>query len=547
MMYVLSGIVDGHRVSFSLTAGRHRVGRGSWNDIQLANPTVSREHAELVVSGSCIEVRDLSSRNGTWLRDQRITEIAGVNPGERIRFGSVELSVLQESHSESGLTPQTLNLTSPDAIRAQEFLDWSDIQSGLTRAPNIDPGLFRAVTEAGQLLALSHSSRDIFDRLLNLVSRVINARRVFLILVDAPDATPVILASHPSAESGVGRLMLSRTILATVLDERRVLLLNDAQKDTQFRDHKSFIQMDIQSAIVAPLFSNESVIGLLYADNDDPRAQYDANQVGAFTLLANLIATKITNVQLMDAQREKERMQQEVALASRVQLSLLSFASPKIPGYGIHARQIPCYEVAGDLYDFTRLDDGRTAIAIGDVTGKGMGAALLMADVIASLRVLYEHLQSPADLMMRLHKHLLRCSDETHYVTLFLGILDPGSHRLEFVNAGHPPPLMFCGSGEPRRLEATGLPAGLLRDLTTYRSGHVDLPAGCLLCLYSDGISEAGAGDDLYGEQRLIGSLGRHPGLPLDDVADSVLGDLESYLGDRQRDDDVTLLLLRRD
>ena len=167
MMYVLSGTVDGRRVSFPLPAGRHRVGRGSWNDIQLANPTVSREHAELVVAGNCVQVRDLSSRNGTWFRDCRLTDVADVHPGEKIRFGSLELSILQESPSDPGVTPQTLNLTSPDSIRAQECLDWSDIQSGLTRAPNIDPGLFRAVTEAGQLLAFSHSSREVFDRLLH--------------------------------------------------------------------------------------------------------------------------------------------------------------------------------------------------------------------------------------------------------------------------------------------------------------------------------------------------------------------------------------------
>ena len=91
------------------------------------------------------------------------------------------------------------------------------------------------------------------------------------------------------------------------------------------------------------------------------------------------------------------------------------------------------------------------------------------------------------------------------------------------------------------------MPAGLLREITTYQSQHVDLPAGCVLCLYSDGISEAGAGDDLYGERRLVGSVGSRSSLPLDEMVDGVLGDLENYLGDRQRDDDVTLLVLRRE
>jgi sigma-B regulation protein RsbU (phosphoserine phosphatase) len=366
------------------------------------------------------------------------------------------------------------------------------------------------------------------------------------LLTDTPDGSPVIRAARPEGQPASEQLILSHTIVATVLHDRQALLLNDVQSDPRFAAQQSIIAQNLRSAMVAPLFDNQQVIGLLYADSDDPRAFYDRDQLRAFTLLANLIAVKITNARLLESQREKERMEQEVAAAANVQQALLRGTLPQIPGYELAVRQVPCFEVGGDLYDVTPLEDGRIALVVGDVTGKGMGAALLMSNVLAGLRVLYQENALPSVLASRLDRQLLRSSDETHYVTLFLGLLDPQTHVLEYVNAGHNPPLLFSEGDRADTLDATGVPLGLLAG-SHFSMGRVVLPPGGLLCVFSDGIPEAMVGEDLYGDERLIEGLCSRRTLPLAQIVQGTFDDLAAFVGEEQRlSDDVTLLLLRR-
>jgi sigma-B regulation protein RsbU (phosphoserine phosphatase) len=355
----------------------------------------------------------------------------------------------------------------------------------------------------------------------------------------------VIRAARPAGRRSSEQLILSQTILGTVLHDQQALLLNDVQSDPRFGAHQSVILQNLRSAMVAPLFDNQQVIGLLYADSDDPKIRYDRDQLRAFTLLANLIAVKITNARLLEAQREKERMEQEVAAATRVQETLLAGDLPKVAGYEIAARQLPCFEVAGDLYDVTPLDDGRIAFVVGDVTGKGMGAALLMSNVLAGLRVLYQQRIAPADLAERIHRQLLRSSEDTRFVTLFCGLLDPETHVLEFVNAGHNPPFLLCAGDELQTLEATGMPLGLLPQ-ATYEAGRIEMPPGALLCVFSDGIPEAMVGEEFYGEERFLDTLRACRTKGIEELLDGALDDLTRFLGEEPPGDDVTLLLLRR-
>jgi serine phosphatase RsbU (regulator of sigma subunit) len=194
---------------------------------------------------------------------------------------------------------------------------------------------------------------------------------------------------------------------------------------------------------------------------------------------------------------------------------------------------------------------------VGDVTGKGMSAALLMSTTLAALRVLYQE-QLPLDvLVQRVHEHLIRSSDETHFVTLFIGVLDPRAHVLTYVNAGHVPPVVIepgggapagasAPSAGPHQLPATGPPLGLIPDVS-FSTGTVEIRPGALLCVCSDGIPEATVGEDFYEEARLHALLRQHAGAPLETIAEEVIHDVRSFLGDSPLSDDVTLLLLRRE
>jgi sigma-B regulation protein RsbU (phosphoserine phosphatase) len=228
-----------------------------------------------------------------------------------------------------------------------------------------------------------------------------------------------------------------------------------------------------------------------------------------------------------------------------VQRNLLPARLPQVDGYEFAARQIPCGEVAGDLYDAITLPDGRLAVAVGDVSGKGLGAALLMAGTIAGLRILLQEQLHLAACVERLHRQILQSSEATRFVTLFLGLLDPASGRLEYVNAGHNPPWLLAPGSAPATLDATGLPLGLIPG-ATYTTASVTLPPGGLLCVYSDGISEAASGDELYGDERLLTSVQRRATEPASDQLEGILADLRAFLGSGCADDDMTLLLVRR-
>lgn len=551
-MYLLSGTIGGRVVKLHLKRGLQRMGRGSRNDIDLNDHSVSREHAEIVVAGDRVELRDLGSSNGTYVNQRSVTDSVEVRPGDMIRFGSLELTLLSEGISVTpapstvpGAHTEMISLREQTQVSMQDSLSLEEARGGRSAPTGVDQTLLRVVSEAGQILVVPHPLGETFDLVLGLVERAIPARRILLLLTDTPDGSLAIRAARPSTELAGEELMLSRTVVETVLHDQATLLLNDAQSDPRFQSQESVILQNLRAAMVAPLFDNAQVIGLLYADGDDPRIHYDRNQLRAFTLLANLIAVKITNTRLLEAQREKERMEQEAAEAAQVQQQLLSTELPSIPGYEIIARQIPCFEVAGDLYEVTELEDGRVAIVVGDVTGKGMGAALLMSNVIAALRVLYQELPELSTLAERLHRQLLRSSDEIHFVTLFLGLLDPQTHRLEYINAGHNAPFLMCGDDEPETLPATGMPMGLLPG-ATYETRFVDLPAGSLLCVFSDGIPEAMVGEEFYGEDRFLQSAKERYHQPLDEIADGALQDVQDFLGDHRLEDDVTLVLLRR-
>ena len=516
MICVLIGIAGGRSVRLPIEPGDHVLGRGSSSDLCLDDASVSRRHAMLRREGDEIRVRDAGSSNGTWLNGARVSDWARLRPGDRVRFGKVD-AVLWTGESAAdaplasplSMTHGTIpfSLSEPDEVLADSRLDLASAQ-GEFAAATVDQKLFRAVTEAGRLLVVPRPLAETFQMVLEMVEAVIPARRILLLLTDTPDGSPTVRAARPAGDAAAEKLVLSRTLVATVLRDRESLLLNDLCRDPRFGEQQSIVRQSVCSALVAPLFDNSRVIGLLYADTADPRVHYDRDQLRAFTLLANLIAVQITTARLLESEREKERMAQEVAAATEVQRNLLPARLPQVDGYEFAARQIPCCEVAGDLYDALTLPGGRVAVAVGDVSGKGLGAALLMAGTIAGLRILLQEQLPLAACVERLHRQILQSSEATRFVTLFLGLLDPASGRLEYVNAGHNPPWLLAPGSAPAALAATGLPLGLIPG-ATYTTGSIMLPPGGVLCIYSDGISEAALGDELYGEERLLASVRR--------------------------------------
>ncbi len=541
MEFLLEGFVGDRYYRRTLGDGTYVVGRGSQSGVHLVHRSVSREHAQISIGDKGFSVEDSGSRNGTFINDRRVGSAAeAAKIGDRVRFGAIELNVLSPDSpmTASGSLPRMHS--GDDSQLAKTRISWDDLSD---QSP--DQGvLFRAVTEAAPLLVQPRPLEELFEAVLEIVDKMVPSRRK-LVLLENPETKELeVKAARPARQDGE-ELMLSASMTRTVLEERSALLVSDAMADDRFAAQESIVAFNVRSALVAPLFDNEHVIGLIYVDHDDPLVRYDEDQLRAFTLLANLIAIKITQTKLLEEQREKERLAEEMATAQKIQVGLLPENLPDADGYAIFAKQMSCFETAGDLYDVAALPDGSLMIVVGDVSGKGLGAALLMSNVMAGLRVLYEESNDLARVVSRLNDQLQASTEMTRFVTLFVGRLDPKMHELTYVNAGHNAPFLITLDKKVEEIEATGIPVGMMPG-AAFEVGTVKIPDHALLAIFTDGIPEAQVGEEFYDEERLIQSIKNRMTKPVREIGQGILDDLFEFLGDTDANDDITLMILGR-
>jgi serine phosphatase RsbU (regulator of sigma subunit) len=435
-----------------------------------------------------------------------------------------------------------VGIASSLSLGVKEVLDSRGGVSSAAASAN----LVHLLAEAGRLLVLPRPLKETCDQILEIVEKAVPASRLVLLLRPEPGAEPVQIAAR--YRGGVVRdpLVLSRAIMHKVLDELTSVLITDAAADQRFQKHESIMAQSVHSAMAVPLFDNEKVLGLLYADDTRLTVFYSQEQLEVLTILANMAAVKITNGKLLVAEGDRIRMEQELAAAMRIQRNLLPAAPTGVPGWCFHAYLQSCFEVGGDLYDFHRRDDGSYYFLVGDVSGKGMGAALLMTSILTSARILYDQYTEPGDLVTRLSDVIYRSTEPQTFATAFVGHLDPATGVLRYVNAGHPPPLVV-GNGSSRELEATGVPIGIMSGFR-YPSESVELARGETLILYSDGIPEAMRGAEFFVDEKMQPVLIEAGAMPtLEESSRFIIGEVEAFTADEPRGDDITLLLVRRE
>ena len=541
MPLCLATNIAGHVHSWPLDGAPLTIGRSSRNIVHLPDSTVSKEHAEIARVGERWLLRDLGSRNGTRLNGADLREPAALREGDVIEVGSVALRVQagrDEALTQIGPAP---GFTSSVRLQAQEFLDHPPTARAAA------PGLVHLLAEVGRVLVLPRPLKETCEEILSFVERAIPASRLVLLLRDGPGAEPVQVAARYRGGGAREPLQLSRTILATVLDECTAVVIGDVSLDPRFNAQQSIVAQAIHAALAVPLFDNERVLGLLYADTGDAEASYGQEELEVMTLLGNMAAVKITNARLLEAEQGRQRMALELATAARIQRGLLPAAPPALPDWEIEGFLESCHEVGGDLYDFHLRADGTLVVLVGDVSGKGMGAALLMSSFLASARVLYDICPDPGELATRLGQLVSRSAEPGRFVTGFLGCLDPRTGALRYVNAGHTSPCLVK-DGVVRQLDGTGVPFGILEGVV-YGSATAQVAPGETMALCSDGIPEARHGEEFFDDDdgRLGRALLEAAALPsLAEARGRVIARVAEFVADTPRSDDLTLVLLRR-
>jgi phosphoserine phosphatase RsbU/P len=265
------------------------------------------------------------------------------------------------------------------------------------------------------------------------------------------------------------------------------------------------------------------------------------------SLFANQAALALENARLHLQALEKERLEREMHLAAEIQRQILPKGAPVVPGFQLAGWYRPAWQVGGDYYDLFPLRDGLISLVLGDVSGKGMPAALMVSTLHSALRLLLDQVAFGPVLLEKLNRHISESSAANKFITMLLAELDPHSGVLHYMNAGHNPGILLRGNGSVEQLGAGGLPLGLLPE-ARFQSRALTLEPRDLLCIYSDGITEAESpAEEEFGMGRLIELLRAGRDLPLPELIETIPQAVGEFSQGRPQGDDQTLVLLRRE
>ncbi len=298
-------------------------------------------------------------------------------------------------------------------------------------------------------------------------------------------------------------------------------------------------------ALLVPLVSQGRLVGLFALPRKHSADAFQVQDLDLLTIVAGQVALQVENSRLYEEEVEKQKLEEQLALARTIQSRLLPSRIPAVPGAELSAINITSAQVSGDYYDLIVRSDGCVGLVISDVSGKGIPASLLASGLQAALRAHCGSTDSPGLILQRVNLHLHASTDPQHFATLFLGFYDPRTRRLRYSSGGHNPPILRRRDGAIELLEEGGLPLGAF-DFGSYAEGEVQLAPGDLVFLYTDGLTETRNADgEEFGTTRVEQLLHREHERPVDALISTVSEQLRLFSGRAVADDDVTLIVLK--
>lgn len=340
-------------------------------------------------------------------------------------------------------------------------------------------------------------------------------------------------------------IKLDSHITGWMLKYKEPLLSNDIQNDSRFQVFKDKYE-SFKSILCVPLKIKGDLIGYLAVFNKKGDKSFTEADQRLLSIIGSQSAQVIENARLYEEEKALISLQEEMRLAKEIQLKLLPDQNPQLDGYRVCATNIPAKAVGGDYYDFIDLPGPRIAFCVGDITGKGMPAAMLMSNLQASLRSQAIQFEECCNCLESVNEALYRSTDPEKFATLFYGILNTEKHRVTYSNGGHNPPLHITSEGEVNELKSTGMLLGVLEQ-TGYENGSLSLLPGDLLVVYSDGITESmNHEEEAFGEERLIKLLREYHRQSAGELVETILDEIKEHAQDTPQSDDITLMIIQK-
>jgi serine phosphatase RsbU (regulator of sigma subunit) len=537
--------------TFSLRAKVLVIGRDPSSDIVLRIPQVSGRHALVVQLSGGHYIEDLDSRNGTYVNGKRIKQRTRLACGDRVEVGgrAFEYNDAGGTGGDSGMESIDMQQsvfrvpgTPPSPVEAPSILS-SLAATGDLRLAAASEAKLRAVLELSRSLGTTLDLKVVLPKVLESLFVVFpQADRGFILLRDPGTGQLVTRAQQqrrkrPDDETPT----ISKTVVDHALSTRLAILSADVGGDSRFGVSESVQRLQLCSIMCVPLLSQEGIgLGVIQLDTLDKRRQFRQEDLDVLVSAAVQAARAVELAQLHSELRDLEA-------ATEIQKSFLPEEQPKIPGLQFFDYYSPARHVSGDYFDYIPLPGNRLAVALGDVSGKGVPASLMMARLSAAARFCLATAPSAAQATRELSAVLTRTGTEDRFVTFVVLVLDLNAFTLTIVNAGHMPPL--------RRTAAKPAPEEVGQDIAgvplavfdrPYEEATIPFAPGDTFILFTDGVTEArDAEGGFYGPDRLNAVIERAPDT-VEGLGKAILADVGKFSGNRPQADDLTLVCFSR-
>ncbi len=521
--------------------------------------SVSRHHVGLSAAGGQYLVQDLS-RNGSLLNNKPISKVApqpikhedrlkicdflfrfvDERQGDRAKLPAEFLSDLPDPQDDGGTEMTTVQHT-VNRTAAQEFLEMQPTER------------LRALLDISTTLSKAIDIEQLLPALVDTVFATFKqADRCFIVQMDDAGRP---YAKVVKARRGGSDHRFSRTLVKKCLDSMQSYLIKDASSDAALGSAQSIAEFRIRSVMCVPLASADGKpLGAILMDTQDISKSFSEEDLKLLTIVANLASVAVEKAHLVTTLLRQEKTEREIELAKQVQLGFLPQTEPVVPGYEVFGFYSAAQTVGGDYYDYITLPDGRLAVVVGDVAGKGVPASLLMAKLSAEVRFCLLTQPDPAKAVSLLSNQLLRGGIGDRFVTLAAVILNPVTHEVTLVNAGHMVPLRYCQTTarceDCAGNDATGVPLGIMEDFE-YESVTVSLAAGESLTIFTDGVTDqmnpAGVTFEMVGVLAAVhtdavdgGDLGPR------ELGKKIIAAVRKHAAGRPQNDDIALVSFGR-
>ncbi len=527
------------------------VGRSTHCDITIADRFLSRRHARIFNTGEGWRIEDLGSRNGTYVNGRQVGEPAAIQAGDVIALSA---SLIKVESVPDANTPSTVPTDVPSSDRvfrsAAEVLrrtgtpppdsdvtDSSALRSYATR--------LALLNNVHQAMATSIGLDDLLELILDHIFAQLQPERAE-VFMRCDDGSYTCVATRSGPRSTLQSLY-SENLFSEVGDKAMAALVNDARSDHRFAQAESLVSAGVRSLLAAPLYAPNRALGLIVLGSNAAVRQYSEEDLELLVTLSSVAALRIHNLALTQEAVERQRLERELTIARRLQVALIPERLPEVKGYRLHGATKPSRGVSGDYYQLVERAAGdEYVLAVADVSGKGISAAMLTGYLEAVASVPIEDGLAPHEIFNRVSQKIFDRTPSNRFATMFLGVLEPSNGRFRFANAGHAPACLVRASGSVEWLESTGLPLGLMAP-AEYHLGEALLEIGDTLVVYSDGYTEAENPNGVeFGQDRLAEVCLEHHRREPADLAETVDRALETFASGRPFADDRTIVVVRR-